>query len=212
MRLTVRRKTVEAIIKEHKLIEETKLNQAIEEAKKNGLPLQQIIINQKLVDKAKLVRVLSTEWDVKVIDLSAFDIDPDVGKILPKQSAKRYNAVPFAKEENNLYIAIEDPRNLFAIEDISLRTGFTVIPYLALPDDIKDAIDKIHGVPEEALALPEEEEAEKAQAVSATEFAEDAKELTAELLAGLDTSGELEIEKAAEHKLILCKLMHLHRK
>ncbi|MBU2568276.1 MAG: Flp pilus assembly complex ATPase component TadA, partial [Elusimicrobia bacterium] len=110
---------------------------------------------------------------------------------------KRYNAVPFAKEENVLFVAMADPRDIFAVEDIQLRTGLEIQPYLALPEDIREAMSKVYGTEEEAALSDEEETEAAAPTVSQADFSEDAKELTAELLAGLDTSSELQVDKTA---------------
>ncbi|MEW6040549.1 MAG: ATPase, T2SS/T4P/T4SS family [Elusimicrobiota bacterium] len=192
-----RRQTVKDILAQENLFDEKTLNELVEESRKTGVLLQQLLVDKNLIDKALLLKKLVDAWAVKAVDLNELEIDPELSKIISKQSAKRYNAVPFAKEENVLFVAMADPRDLFAIEDIHLRTGFEVNPYLALPQDIREAMSKVYGGEEaaaEAIA-EEEEEAASAPTVSQADLAEDAKELTAELLAGLDTSGELQVEK-----------------
>ncbi len=200
MKIGARRKTVQEIIIENNLLSEEKLKNAIEESKRTGVLLQQVLVNQKLVDRATLLKKLADNWGVKAIDLSSLEIDPDVSKIIPKQITKRYNAVAFAKEENVLFMAMAEPRDIFAIEDIQLRTGLEVHAYLALPEDIKDAIDRIYGL-EEIPITPEEEQMPK-ETVSTAELAEDAQELTAELLAGLDTGDEIKVDKATQEEQI----------
>jgi type IV pilus assembly protein PilB len=73
-------------------------------------------------------------------------VDLDVVKVIPEATARRHKAAPFAKEENVLFVAMVDPRDFFAVEDIQLRTGFEVQPYLALPGDIAVLLDKAYGV------------------------------------------------------------------
>ena len=60
-------------------------------------------------------------------------------------------AVPFAKAENNLSVALADPRDFFVLEDINLRTGLNIIPFLALPQDILALIDQVYGRNESAV-------------------------------------------------------------
>ncbi|MFN3966319.1 MAG: GspE/PulE family protein [Endomicrobiia bacterium] len=201
MKIGTRRKTVQEIVIENNLVSEEKLKIAIEESKRTCVPLQQVLVNQKLVDKATLLKKLADNWGVKAIDLSSLEIDPDVSKIIPKQTTKRYNAVPFAKEENIIFMAMAEPRDIFAIEDIQLRTGLEVHAYLALPEDIKDAIDRIYGA-EETVSLPEEEEEQPKETISSSELAEDAQELTAELLAGLDTGDEIKVDKGIQEEQV----------
>src|SRR3989344_1269450 len=74
------------------------------------------------------------------------EIDPDVVKIIPEATARRHHALPFAKEESVLLVAMADPRDFFVSEDIHLRTGFEVQGYLAMPEDILRELDKVYGV------------------------------------------------------------------
>jgi type IV pilus assembly protein PilB len=193
------RQTVREILAQENVFDEKTLNDLTDESRRTGTLLQQIIVDKNLMDKSVLLKKLVDAWGVKAVDLNELEIDPELSKIIPKQSAKRYNVVPFAKEENMLFVAMADPRDLFAIEDIHLRTGFEVNSYLALPQDIRDAMTKVYGGEETSAEQIVEEEQQQAAGpvVSQAEFAEDAKELTAELLACLDTSGELQVEKGA---------------
>ena len=134
---TGKKKSCREILADKKILTDEQFAQVEQEIKKTGALFQQQVVDMKLVEKGKVLKLLSNEWAVKAIDLSVMDVDPDIVKIMPKQSAKRYNAVPFAKEENILFVAMAEPRDLFSIEDINLRTGFHVQPYLALPEDIK---------------------------------------------------------------------------
>src|SRR4029077_2720870 len=87
----------------------------------------------------------SEEWRIKAVNLSDMEVDLDVVKVIPEATARRHNAVPFAKEENVLFVAMSDPRDFFAVEDIQLRTGFEVQPYLSLPFDVASLLDKAYG-------------------------------------------------------------------
>ncbi len=198
-----KKKSCKEILADKKILTDEQFAQVEEEIKKSGILFQQAVVDMKLVEKGKVLKLLSNEWAVKAIDLSVMDVDPDIVKIMPKQSAKRYNAVPFAKEENILFVAMAEPRDLFAIEDINLRTGFHVQPYLALPEDIKTVLNKSYGV-EEAAPMPEEEEEEGQQtaSISSVADADEARELTAELIAGLDTGGEVQVDKLTAEESI----------
>ena len=133
---TVGRKQVREIMIESKLVSEENLAKAAEEAKKNDKPLQQVIVDMKFADKVDVLQALSREWRNKAVDLAEMEIDPDVVKIIPETTARRHHALPFAKEESVLLVAMADPRDFFVSEDIHLRTGFEVQGYLAMPEDI----------------------------------------------------------------------------
>ncbi|MFH1282580.1 MAG: ATPase, T2SS/T4P/T4SS family [bacterium] len=148
----VRKKNLRDILLDNKLLTEEQLNKVIEEAAKTDQPLQQVVINNKLIDKIEFLQVLSSEWSVRAIDLSELEIDSDIVKIIPETSARRHLAMPFAKEESVLFVAMANPRDFFVSEDIHLRTGFEVQSYLSMPDDIIAALDKVYGAKEgEAL-------------------------------------------------------------
>src|SRR3989338_7112069 len=145
MGVVQKRRTIEEIFLQSCLLNQETLKKAEEETKKSGEVLQQAILDAGLATKAEVLRVLSREWRVRAVDLSEMDIDPDVGKILPKQLSKQKIVIPFAKEEGMLLLAMRDPRDVFAVEDIQLRFGIQVIPYLAMSSDIRAAISKVHG-------------------------------------------------------------------
>ena len=140
-----RRKTVYEVLHERALLEEDKLKSAEEDARKHGRPIQQSIVELGLMPKAPLLKVLSEEWRVKAVDLSQMDVDKEIVSIIPEAVARRHLAVPFAKEESMLFIAMADPRDFFVSEDIHLRTGLEVQAYLALPQDLTNALDNAYG-------------------------------------------------------------------
>lgn len=145
-----RHKSVSEILLERKLLPEDKLKQAEEDSKKTGKSFQQSILDLQFMSKTQLLKVLSDEWQVKAVDLGQMDIDKEIVSIIPEAVARRHVAVPFAKEESVLFIAMADPRDFFACEDIHLRTGLEVKPYLALPQDISAALDAAYGKGESA--------------------------------------------------------------
>ncbi len=141
------RKTIKDIFLEHKLLSAEQLEKALTEAKNNPQkPLQQIVVDMKLADRVDVLQVLSKEWRVRAVDLAEMDVDPDVVKVVTEQNARRHLALPFAKEEKVLLVAMADPRDFFISEDIHLRTGFEVQSSLALPEDILRELNKVYGV------------------------------------------------------------------
>ncbi|MBI5200487.1 MAG: Flp pilus assembly complex ATPase component TadA [Elusimicrobia bacterium] len=140
-----RRKTVFEVLQERNLLPEDKLKAADEDARKHARSIQQSIVELGFMGKPPLLKALSEEWRVKAVDLSQMDIDKEVVSIIPEAVARRHLAVPFAKEESVLFIAMADPRDFFVSEDIHLRTGLEVQAYLALPQDIIGALDTAYG-------------------------------------------------------------------
>ena len=160
MPVITKRRTIEEIFLQSGLVNDETLKKAQAESKRTGEVLQQAILDVNLATKAEILRVLSREWKVRAVDLSELDIDPDIGKILPKRLAKQKMVIPFAKEEGMLLLAMRDPRDVFAVEDIQLRFGIQAIPYLAMPSDIRRAISRVHGDESEGVEAEEDEGAE----------------------------------------------------
>jgi type IV pilus assembly protein PilB len=177
-----RRKTVSEVLAERKLLDAEQLAKVAAEAAKSGKTFQQAAIDAGLIGKAQLLKALSEDWQVKAVDLLQMDVDAETAKIIPEAVARRHVAIPFAKEESVLFVAMADPRDFFASEDIQLRTGLEIQPYLALPTDILAALDAAYGRGEgeavnrlmtdiaknEAQAVPDGEgiEVQKAEAKS----------------------------------------------
>jgi len=145
-------KGVVEIILNRKLATESQIQPAMDEARKSEKPIQQIIVDRKILDKTVVLKALSEEWRIKAVNLTDIEVDLDVVKVIPEATARRHKAAPFAKEENVLFVSMVDPRDFFAVEDIQLRTGFEVQPYLALPGDIAALLDKAYGVSASAAA------------------------------------------------------------
>lgn len=141
----VRRKTVGEILMGRKLLDEKQLKKAEGHAKDKGYSVQQAIVELDLLKTPRLLKVLSEEWQVKAVDLSQMELDEEIIDILPEAVARRHMAVPFAKEESVLFIAMADPKDFFVSEDIHLRTGLDVQAYLAMPWDIQAALNKAKG-------------------------------------------------------------------
>ncbi|MBI3923986.1 MAG: type II/IV secretion system protein [Armatimonadetes bacterium] len=93
---------------------------------------------EELQSKAKRMRV-------RYVNLRALELDPEVGQLLPEAMARRYNLVCIGKLEKRITLAMVDPLDVFAIDDIRLRTGFEVDAVLSRPSDIKTAVDRVYG-------------------------------------------------------------------
>ncbi len=145
-----RRRTVQEILLERGILDEAKCKAACDAVAKTGKSFQQAVLDLNLVAKGPLLKALSEEWQVKAVDLGQMDVDVETAKIIPEAVARRHTAIPFAKEENVLFVAMSDPRDFFVAEDIQLRTGLEVQPYLALPHDVTAALDGAYGVGEGA--------------------------------------------------------------
>jgi type IV pilus assembly protein PilB len=191
-----RRKTVVEILGERKLMGEEQIKAADADSKKNSKLIQQSILDLNLMGKGQLLKCLSEEWQVKAVDLNQMEIDPEIAKIIPEAVARRHHAIPFAKEESVLFVAMADPRDFFVSEDIQLRTGLEIQPYLALPQDIIAALDTAYGKGEGAAMnrLIADVAQKQAEGVPEGEGMELVKEETKSDIADIDATAP-EVEK-----------------
>jgi type II secretory ATPase GspE/PulE/Tfp pilus assembly ATPase PilB-like protein len=140
-----RHKTVKEILLESQALTEEQVLTAENEANSGNKTLQQALIDLKLIANEALLKALSEGWQVEVADLVGINISAEMVKIIPEKVARRHLAVPFTKSENNVAFAMADPRDLDIIEDLQLRTGLQIKPYLALPADILSTLDAAYG-------------------------------------------------------------------
>ncbi len=141
----VKKKTIQDLFLESKLLDEKQLEQVLAEIKKTSQPFQQVVVDLGFAKKKDALSLLSREWNVQGVDLAEIQLDPDVVRIIPETTARRQQLLPFAKEDNLLSVALVNPKDFFVIEDIRLRTGFEVKPFVALPKDILEALNKVYG-------------------------------------------------------------------
>jgi type IV pilus assembly protein PilB len=203
-----RRKTVSEVLAERKLLDADQLAKVAAEAGKSGKSFQQAAIDAGLIGKAQLLKALSEDWQVKAVDLLQMDVDAETAKIIPEAVARRHVAIPFAKEESVLFVAMADPRDFFASEDIQLRTGLEIQPYLALPTDILAALDAAYGRGEgEAVnRLMTDIAKSEAQAIPDGEGIEVQKEAPKSDISEVDASAP-EVEKFVNAMILTCMQM-----
>ncbi|HEV8385704.1 MAG TPA: type IV-A pilus assembly ATPase PilB [Candidatus Acidoferrales bacterium] len=185
----------EILIKEN-LITQDQLKQALEYQKQHSGRLGTCLVKMGLVTDDEVTAVLSRQYGVPSINLKFYEVDPTVTKLIPQETAVRYQIVPLSRVGSTLTIAMTDPTNVFAMDDIKFMTGFTVEPVVASESAITEAIAKFYG---EAQSVQELDKVMKDLAGEETDL-----ELAAE-----ESEMDLHsLEKAAEEAPII-KLVNL---
>lgn len=128
------------ILIDREVLKPADLEKALAVQKEKGGTLSDVIVEQGFVTKNDLMVILSKELGVPPINLSKYKVDPQVLKLIPKKIVKNYKIIPLSVLGNTLTVALSDPLNVFAMDDIKVLTGFEVSPVLATEKDIKDAI------------------------------------------------------------------------
>ena len=134
----------EILIKE-KLINDDQLKQALVYQQKNGGRLGTCLIKMGLISDDVITEVLSRQYGVPSINLKYYEVDPAVIKLIPQDTAIRYQIVPLSRVGATLTIAMTDPTNVFAMDDIKFMTGFNVEPVVASETSVSEAIAKFYG-------------------------------------------------------------------
>src|SRR5213594_379918 len=147
----------EILLKEN-LISPEQLKQALEHQKSNGGRLGNTLVKLGFLSDDEVTAVLSRQYGVPSINLSYFEVDPNVIKLIPMETAIKYQVLPLSRVGSSLTLAMVDPTNVFAMDDIKFMTGFNIEPVVASETAITEAIKKHYGSAEEAERKKELEE------------------------------------------------------
>ena len=134
----------ELLVKE-KLITPAQLDEALAHQSEHGGRLGLNLIKIGFVKDEEITAILSKQFGVPSITLGAFDIDPSVLKLVPAETARKYEVVPLSRAGATLTIAMTDPTNVFAMNDIRFMTGYNVEPVVASEIAVIDTIAKYYG-------------------------------------------------------------------
>ena len=133
------------------LLTQEQLHKALGEQKGSTEKLGSILIRLGFINEEQLIGFLSRQYGVPSITLSQLEIDPEVLKLVPAAIAKKYEVLPVRKMGNSLALAMADPTNVFALDDISFMTNLQVLPLVASQTAIKKAIDRNYESKTEAI-------------------------------------------------------------
>jgi type IV pilus assembly protein PilB len=136
------------LVKE-KVITPEQLEQATKLQKEARLRLASALVKLGFLSDEDVTNFLSRQYGVPAINLSYFEIDPAVVKLIPYETAKRYQILPLSRVGASLTIAMVDPTNVFAMDDIKFMTGFNIEPVVASESSIIEGIDKAYGTSKE---------------------------------------------------------------
>jgi type IV pilus assembly protein PilB len=134
----------EILLKES-LITQDQLDKALEFQRSNGGKLGSCLTKMGFITDDDITGVLSRQYGVPSINLKYYEIDPIVIKLIPQDTALRYQVVPLSRVGSVLTIAMTDPTNVFAMDDIKFMTGFNVEPVVASESAIAEAIIRFYG-------------------------------------------------------------------
>ncbi|MEE9533930.1 MAG: ATPase, T2SS/T4P/T4SS family, partial [Acidimicrobiia bacterium] len=125
------------------LLDRADLDRATEIQGETGMPLGRILVEEGFVKETDLVKTLARHIGLEFVSLDEVTIDPSASALIPEPLARRYNAIPIAFEDGSLVVAMADPANVLAIDDIRAITGLDVLPRVATKTEVEDGISRM---------------------------------------------------------------------
>lgn len=138
-------KDLKDLLVESGLLKAEEIQKAVDETKKLKRPLERVIIDMRLLRRSALYETIAKHTGFKYINLSNVRPDMELIKIMPEQLARQTQAVPVMIEKNVLYVAMSEPANLYAIDQIQAYTSYPLEIYLSSPQEIDEAINRIYA-------------------------------------------------------------------
>lgn len=122
------------------LITQDQLEEAL--AQDDGLSLAATLSNLGYADDVKIAQEVARAMGLVYVDLGTYDIDPNAATSLSSDLAKRYTILPIKVQDDELVVAMSDPANIFAIDDLRIVTGYEIRPVVASESDLLSAIER----------------------------------------------------------------------
>jgi type IV pilus assembly protein PilB len=187
----------ELLLKEKRISAE-QLQEALNYQRTTGGKLGANLVKLGFVKDEEITALLSKQYGVPSIALNQFEIDPAVIKLVPGETARKYQIVPLSRAGATLTIAMTDPTNVFAMDDVKFMTGYNVEPVVASEIAVLDSIDKYYG----AGTAPSEKPKAGGPVVQQEQGGESALEAAArslnEMPTTLDADGDVEVMEELE--------------
>ncbi|HEY7829640.1 MAG TPA: ATPase, T2SS/T4P/T4SS family [Solirubrobacteraceae bacterium] len=160
------------------LVPRPRVEEAIEASRSTGTTPERVLVGDGALTNDGLARALAERYGLDHLDLSVFSVDMGAANLVTTSAAKRYQAVPVAFiDKRTLLVAMTDPSNVLAVDDIAIMTGYEVRVGVAAPEDIAGLIarlDRLEDVVSNSDRIAEEAEEAGAEVVDLRETADDA--------------------------------------
>ncbi len=132
------------LLVEHHIIHDQELDRALTTQKKTGQKLGDVLIELELINESDLLSFLAKQLNLPFLDLKSYSIKPEVIKLVPEFFARRFKMLPIDKIQDQYWVAVSDPTNLSALDQISAKLGQTPRVVVACEEDIKNMLDHVY--------------------------------------------------------------------
>ena len=130
---------------ERKVITSQQLQEALDYQKGNGGLIGEVLVQLEFAKEEDIAQVLTAQYGFPYLPLANYEIDVDVAKIIPDQVARQYCLIPIDKIGNNLTVAMSNPLNTHAIEDVEMISKCAVQAFVSTTSDIRKAIERCYS-------------------------------------------------------------------
>jgi len=134
------------------LITSDQLKRALAEQRSSGMRLGYTLVKLGFIEETEITKMLARQYRMPAVDLSRFEVDPKILKLITPDIANKYTVLPLKREGRTLTIAIADPNNVAAIEDIKFITRCDIFPVIAGEYTLRNAIDRYYQQSDAQLA------------------------------------------------------------
>jgi type IV pilus assembly protein PilB len=162
---TLNEKILDILVKTKRITPKQK-QQVLTFQKQKRDSVKDILLNEGMITNKELLAVLSEELKLPPFDLSKYKIDPDIIKIIPERLARQYNLICVSQIGSTITVAMSDPMNIFALDDLRALTGKDTDPVLATESDIRKAIEKYYHPETAVISSLLEEESDQTRTLS----------------------------------------------
>lgn len=139
------KQSLESLLLESGKVAPQDLKNAFEKQGRTGKRLEEILVEDGVITEREILKVMESYLGIAHVELEKAAINPDIARSIPEALAKKYNLIPINIEHDKIIVAMSNPLNIFAIDDVKFSTGYEVVPVIALKDEIRKLIDKYYS-------------------------------------------------------------------
>lgn len=135
------RENLKEMLLQNNILSQEQLDKALKIQNERGITLRRVLIDEKIIGEDQLMQFLSTHLYIPSLHLTKYKFDPDIVKLIPDHMARQYTVIPLSRIANTLTVAMSDPLNVFALDDLKVFTGCDIDIVLSPVDEISRAIE-----------------------------------------------------------------------
>jgi len=132
---------IEILLASHKITKE-QLDKALSLQAKRQAPLRKVLLEEKIISEQELLSLLATRLFIPSLHLAKYKFDPQITKLIPERVARLYKVMPLSRMGNTLTVAVTDPLNIFALDDLKTLTQCNIDLVLSPEEEILKALDE----------------------------------------------------------------------